>query len=500
MSRKNKILAVFIMCFVLVLGNITVVSAESSLYYDTSKFGSIENSERENVFHLAFMQSDVRIKYITIYSDVKVAGYVEDGKTIVCPSESGTRYDYYGHTVENDSDGNIKEYGGAVYDSSYMMVGGLDISILFSDFYIFNSRVDCLNYLNNGTIANVLNAPQVFKSYDADNIYFDNFEMNVHDSNIIEEFYIEFYYEPSEYMLENIDNAYFDLYYQLDVDFDLVGGMFDVGQYINPKGCYVTVPLTNYPNTYRWQVDVYDFVSDIAPLWFVEWFEQVILGNEFYFDLGSLSLGEVGGNTVAEVTKSRFDISITPFIDDTYGKASNGKVDLLNPSNSSIYTSTPNNNGEYVSNNDYKMTDGYYYTEVGQDTHGNNTYNYYYITDNSKTEIDGDCGSSGSSGDGVNVEQNNNVSIPDNITVNINQGNSDNVTIKDDDYSVDSLNQLIDGGSGIFDDLNTEKNDDGFLSYLTGFFGGIDDELANALGFGMGSTILICVLRSIFRR
>lgn len=499
MSRKNKILAVVIMCFALVLGNISVINAENSLYYDASKYGCIENSEREKIFHLSFSQEDTRIKYVTIYSDVNVAGYIDNGKTIVCTSDDGSKYDYYGHTVELESNGNIKEYGGAVYDSSYTLVGGLDINILFSDFYVFSSKADCDNYLKNGLVNNPLNEPQIFRQYNSDDIYFDNFQMNVHDSNIIDEFYIEFYYEPSEYMMENIDKAYVDIYYDYDMDFDMVAGLIDIGQIVNVNTRCITLPLKNYQNSYKWNINGYDFLNDTAPLWYCDLFERFILGDELYIDFNVISLGEIGGNTLAEITKSRLDITIIPYIDNTYGKASNGKVDFLNPDNSSIYTSTPNSNGEYISNNDYKVNDGYYYTEVGQDTHGNNTYNYYYITDNSKTEIDG-SEDGGSSGSGVNVEQNNNVSIPSNINVNINQGNGDNVTINDDDYSADALNQLIDGGAGIFDNLDTEKNDDGFLSMLTNFFAGIDDDLAGALGFGMGSTILICVLRSIFRR
>lgn len=74
------------------------------------------------------------------------------------------------------------------------------------------------------------------------------------------------------------------------------------------------------------------------------------------------------------------------------------------------------------------------------------------------------------------------------------------MVIEDDDYSLQSITNLIDGAGGFFDDLDTEKNDDGFLALLSGFFGSVDSDLGYALGAGMGSTIIICILRSLLKR
>lgn len=217
-----------------------------------------------------------------------------------------------------------------------------------------------------------------------------------------------------------------------------------------------------------------------------------------FFEWGSSFLGGIIGapedffDTDLYYKVNNMEVNVKAYVTDGVNKSktSSGYVDLITGQNQSMAIQ-----GDKVEE-DGSVTEGDVVEEENvkdamKQLNSDGTISYIDVN------VNVDVGGGSSGGD---ITQNNEVNIPSHIDVTIKDSTDDDITIEDDDYSADALHSLVDSGFGFFDDLDTEQNDDGFMSYLTAFFMAINPDLAGALGFGMGATIMISVIRSIFKR
>lgn len=373
---------------------------------------------------------------------------------------------------------------------------------------VFSDFSSARNYLKTGDLSGLLwhGAPT---QYDGDNIYLNDFQMIVHDSNAYSAYYLEFKYTIPEQLRDAVS-------LQLDIaeEYNMNIKYFKAAeQPISLEGSN-TVNLLNYPTGFKLYLDDIDVLGQISS---DKFYKRAVLGS-IGNDLGSLDFS-IGGNNYslnrgsASVTFSKLFLNCVVIADNKSGVSYSGSVDFISGSND-MSSYTPDASGNYKYNDDFK-NQGHYYTDVSTDAAGNVTYNYYYYgDDNSKTEI-----SAKDSADntltvvpvpGQNGSIINNITMPDHIFVNVSGSsggpsggsNSDvgNVTIEDDDLSFNSLRDSIKDGYGLIDDTDTGAKGDGLIAMLSDLFGYLPAKFVGLIMLGTSSVVGIAVLRMIFKR
>ncbi|MBE5944213.1 MAG: hypothetical protein E7258_04775 [Lachnospiraceae bacterium] len=527
MKLKNKKIVTLIMILVFVLSQSIVVLADyvgQPLAYDMANF-PVDNTYA-NEYHLCMYSSSgdssgnryysEYFSYVTYTSDTEVVLYLSRE---LISNDTGAKYYTFGRLSNSDINRTVKSLHYSKGEFSYtddvistyidlehnwMGSSGSNVLnkangwLLYNSMKIFDSEENAQAYLDTGSLNGLIKDES--KQYNADEIYLDDFYFEVHDSNELSQFYVTFFYTPSDYLVQNNGKIYLD--YDLSIDYSFLSGAIDMSDFINPSGS-IELPCVQGQNVYTWNLDVWNFVSDTAPTWFAEFVEGAILGDELFIDLGGISLGDIGGNTFVQIEKSCCNVNVYPILNNQRGKTYSGAIDFLNPQNSYYNSNTPDSMGNYLSDGNYTTNDGYYYTDVSKDDFGNNVYNYYYITDNSKTEIDN--GSSGG-GNGNGIQHHYHEHRHD-VDVNINgsfgggsSSNGNDITIEDDDFTADGLRSALEDGYGIFDLVSTEKDNDGFMALLTDFVGSMDDDMNNLIGFGMGTTVVLAIILRLLNR
>lgn len=357
---------------------------------------------------------------------------------------------------------------------------------------LFNSEDSAINYLNTGIKDNLY--ADISKTYDGDNVYLDNFQMIVHDSNSFDNYYIEFKYtipdclSDAQSILLDVSEVYqFDLTL-MNVNTDNSGQNEGVD----------TIDILNYPTGFRLYLNdctavkqylnsSYAVLNDIG--------KRQVLGSELFIDFNKYGLS----NGVARIDKSMLYLDCQVVANGVYGRSYSGSVDFLSGANN-MNSYTPDSDGNYAYNNDYTAS-GHYYTEVGVDGAGNTTYNYYYYSiDNSKTEISandshdntyndttnngGDSGGSGTTSSGGTTFNNN-------PSFNPVFNNNNNVTVEGDIID-NEINNIID------DNTATKEDNDSFISKFLGFFNLLENNsflavLGNVFGWLPSSVFTVLV-------
>lgn len=545
--RKNKILT-FMVVIVLVFSQSLVVFAENTLYYSRSFFYEGDLINKEVFYHCSHMYGynavnpdiygDDSYNYLTFEGESEVVcfsyeqtnlsdmGYIDaygfiskekyDVTNICCQYKYQTdkiaQNEYtatvskmikndktYYYTLGNYQGFMNNPHGNTWYD-------------MYNTMLLFDSQESAINYLETGSLTGLVKGRS--KTYEASKVYLNNFDVVYHDSNRLNECYIEVRYNISDYLSENVDNAEirFDMLY--DFEGEWLTGLLNSSQ-LNDFTTYDAVSLKEYPTGFNIYLNDYFVFSDDYVTRLFE--EKALLGDEIFVDASSVSVDGVGLNLIYEITKSYLYLDFTPMIGGVNGLKYYGEVNLLNPSSSVYYSSTPDESGNYTPNGDYKQGDGYYYTDVTTDSQDNDVYNYYYY-DNSTHQTTQITDNSVSGGDGGIA------TFPDKLTlafasplvlegVNINNSSSSSsgggssgssdipeLIIEDDDYTDSSLREDLRDGFGLLDNMDTEQNGDGFLQMTAGFFEHLDGELDDILIFGMSSVVAISILRAVFRR
>lgn len=384
----------------------------------------------------------------------------------------------------------------------------LEYAFMTGKMKVFNSCDGAFKYLKTGDTSGLAwqgAAPQ----YDGDNIYLNDFQMIVHDSNAYSAYYLEFKYTIPE-QLRDVASLKLDIAESFEWCIGLVANTARI-----PK----TFSGTNYidilqnPTGFKLYLKDIDAVTDlVGNSTLSNLTRRAVLGSNMGpIDLSALTIDGLGGETLGKVTNSKLYLTCYVVANNKYGVNYSGSVDFLSGLND-MSSYTPDSSGNYKYNGDLK-DQGHYFTDVSTDAAGNTTYNYYYYgTDNSKTEItakdssDNTVSSGGSVGSIIN-----NITIPDHIFVNVSGSsgggssggsNSDvgNVTIEDDDLSFDSLRKSIKDGYGLIDDTDTGTKGDGLVAMMSDLFGYLPASFTGLIMLGMSSVVGIAILKMIFKR
>ena len=393
-----------------------------------------------------------------------------------------------------------------LYDCMHPYDGNFDFGFYASKMKMFDSYKHAINYLKTGSTDGLLTDG---KEYDGDNIYLDNFEMHVHDSNEFSKYFITFTYSiPEQLKTASSLNLVVNTYYQYCIT--SLNGVVpeDWSYYGDPD---FVIDLLQYPTEYTIQLEDVDAVSqfindkDYQPGKNTS--KRRLLGSTGVIEILS-SIGEC----IARIDKSFLTLDCCVVANGKYGVKETGSIDFLSGFNS-MSSYTPDAAGNYNYNDDYESK-GHYYTEVTTDDAGNDQYTYwYYGTDNSKTESTAKDSTDntvtvvpGSSGSIIN-----NITMPDHIFVNVSGSfgggssggsNSDvgNITIEDDDLTFDSLRDSIKDGYGLIDDTDTGVKGDGLIAMLSDLFGYLPAKFVGLIMLGTSSVVGIAILRMIFKR
>lgn len=376
---------------------------------------------------------------------------------------------------------------------------------------VFDTVKDATNYLETGIVSN-LSWQGASPQYDGDNIYLNDFQMIVHDSNAYSAYYLEFKYTIPEQLRDAAS-----LQLQIEEQYDwTITGLSSLVAYPRTFSGNDYIDLLQYPTGFKLYLDDINVISqsitDIPIASTVS--RRAVIGSELAFDTSGISIGGLGGETIVKVTNSKLYLTCYVIANNKFGVNYTGSVDFVSGFND-MSSFTPDPSGNYKYNGDLK-NQGHYYTDVATDAAGNVTYNYYYYgDDNSKTEI-----SAKDSADntltvvpvpGQNGSIINNITMPDHIFVNVSgssgggssggPGNDvGNVTIEDDDLSFNSLRDSIKDGYGLIDDTDTGAKGDGLIAMLSDLFGYLPAKFVGLIMLGTSSVVGIAVLRMIFKR
>lgn len=370
---------------------------------------------------------------------------------------------------------------------------------------VFDTIADAENYFLTGdTSAMAWNGAA--REYDGDNIYLNDFQMIVHDSNAYSAYYLEFKYTIPEQLRDAAS-------LQLQIEQSYEWTSCALGDSIRRPYTYTGnnyIDLLQYPTGFKLYLSDINSVQQFLDSFQLTHHQRAVLGAESIIDTSALSIGGFGGESIMRITNSKLYMTCYVIANNKFGVNYTGAVDFMTGAND-MSSYTPDSSGNYKYNGDLK-NQGHYFTDVSTDAAGNTTYNYYYYgTDNSRTEItakDSTDGTvsvvPGSSGPIIN-----NITMPDHIFVSVygSTGSSSgsgsdvgNVTIEDDDLSFDSLRESIKDGYGLIDDTDTGVKGDGLIAMLSDLFGYLPAKFVGLIMLGTSSVVGIAVLRMIFKR
>lgn len=373
----------------------------------------------------------------------------------------------------------------------------LEFAVYTGKMKVFSSVSDAEQYFKTGDISNMSwQGGKENITYDKD-VHFDSFNMDVHASNSLDNYYIDFRYSLPNNLVGKGYSLRIDSTYRREVSNVLTGDPYSSKEYTD----YQYVTLSDNPFSCR----VY-----------LKNFNSVILGladknkstEPFYNYYGVLSYYDsvyLGLTSMADVAKVGYKVSMSLLNiscklekSGSRGFSYNGSLDILTGAND-IGSYTPDSNGTYKPNNDYRQN-GYYYTEVSTDAAENTTYNYYYITnDNSRTEITKDENDNNSKS-GKGVGNNSSSSTSGNITNNNSPTftNNNNITVEGDSIN-NEVNNIVDSSSSAEDNKSFIEKFLGFFQLLenNSFLGvwgkvfgwlppGISSVITTALGISAG--------------
>lgn len=382
----------------------------------------------------------------------------------------------------------------------------LEYAFMTGKMKVFNSCDGAFKYLKTGDTSGLAwqgAAPQ----YDGDNIYLNDFQMIVHDSNAYSAYYLEFKYTIPEQLRDAAS-------LQLQIEQSYEWTSCALGDSIRRPYTYTGnnyIDLLQYPTGFKLYLSDINSVQQFLDSFQLTHHQRAVLGAESIIDTSALSIGGFGGESIMRITNSKLYMTCYVIANNKFGVNYTGAVDFMTGAND-MSSYTPDSSGNYKYNGDLK-NQGHYFTDVSTDAAGNTTYNYYYYgTDNSKTEItakdssDNTVSSGGSVGSIIN-----NITIPDHIFVNVSGSsgggssggsNSDvgNVTIEDDDLSFNSLRDSIKDGYGLIDDTDTGTKGDGLVAMMSDLFGYLPASFTGLIMLGMSSVVGIAILRMIFKR
>lgn len=506
-----------------------VDSAELGKAKYTESFSSIDLDSRNYVGYNYTLESDDEIVLVVTYSsDGSYAAYASGAMYALALSKSRIYYmsNLYNYNLtasnawslsSSSSNGKVDFTASASLGNKVEMYclrvqQGVVTSLNARKFAfktgkmkVFDTIADAENYFLTGDTTNMA-WNGAAREYDGENIYLDNFEMWVHDSNAYSAYYLEFKYTIPE-QLRDAASLKLDIAESFEWCIGLVANTARI-----PK----TFSGTNYidilqnPTGFKLYLKDIDAVTNlVGNSTLSNLTRRAVLGSNMGpIDLSALTIDGLGGETLGKVTNSKLYLTCYVVANGKYGINYTGSVDFLSGAND-MSSYTPDSSGNYKYNGDLK-DQGHYETEVTIDDSGNQQYTYwYYGTDNSKTEITAkdSCDNTVSSGGSVGSIINN-ITMPDHVFVTVSGsagggssgGDVGDVTIEDDDLSFNSLRDSIKDGYGLIDDTDTGAKGDGLIAMLSDLFGYLPAKFVGLIMLGTSSVVGIAILRMIFKR
>lgn len=403
--------------------------------------------------------------------------------------------------LPSSPDSNSNYYTTYIINLNNEIYSGVSLS---DDVKFFDDASSAYAYIDSGDTSGVKNwnpdnAKEII-TYDK-NVHFDSFNMDVHASNSLDNYYVDFRYKLPNSLLGKGYCLRIDSTYRREVTNTLTGEAESSKDYTD----YQYVTLSDNPFSCRIYLKDFNSVKVSFNDKFSDPFSKYLdfaTGNYDGVYLGLTSLPSIVELANHKVSLSLLNISCKLYCSGNYGYAYEGSLDILTGAND-IGSYTPDLSGSYKPNNDYRQN-GYYYTEVTTDAAENTTYNYYYITnDNSRTEITKDDNDNNTkSGEGIGNSSNSSASTSGNITNNNNNSptfnNNNNITIEGDNIN-NEVNSYVDGKTSTDDNKSFIEKFLGFFELLknNSFLGvwgkvfgwlppGISSVITTALGISAG--------------
>ena len=437
-------------------------------------------------------------------SDVGAASsYVKYDDTINLYHVSiNTGYGFYGYLCD--------ESGGIMKNLSTLKFLRMPMPVL-------SNQDAAVEYLKDGKLDGAEYVPGGDYSYD-ENLYLKNVNMTIYDSNLYSKYYVHFSYDlpDSIKLASDFQKGNYKIKICNTLQWEgVASGSTDILFFSTQNNSfkdyrsgvyYDYVDLADNPFGFDLYLDDLSSVYSFVNIWngaFSDAYKKQLLGSSARFYIDSVDISGVLSYQpdYLEPDISRVDLQFALIHNDmSVGCVYSGRIDLLS-SDGYLDTYEPDAAGDYVKTDEKDIKD-HYYTDVGTDSAGNTTYNYYYYgTDGSKTRVD-------SSGDVIvstgSVTQNNNVSIPDNINVTVNSSSGGSslpdVTIEDDDLSFTSLVDVLRSGFGLIDNIDTETKGDGYPAMMKDLFSYLPDIFSNLPILGCSSVIGIAIIRALIKR
>lgn len=493
-------------------------------FYNTN----VRDNAKQTLFYLEKKDVTVDEFLITVESDDEiVVGFqscttLGDSKvpkiSLVSKSAFGYGFDYNSASYDSIPDSliNYIERGynsdpETYLDCHYSVLGWIfrdfdTISFATNNMKVFNSLTSACNYLNSGDTSGLIydgaNPPQ---KYDK-SIKFNSFSYDVHDSNTIDNFYIDLHWSlPDELLM--CDSLYWDISEIWEYE-KVRNKVIDVDRVSNIANSNSVVDLKEYPNgvtLYLTDLDLFHMLKGQND----SFITRAVLGQKGHSISQDGSIGISNGSISAgisfsvgdTVTKSLVTLNGTIVANNVRGATNSVTYSLLDGSNWGD-SFEPEEDGSYIKSGD-TVSKGYYFTDVGTDSAGNTTYNYYYYgDDNSKHSISaedshnnsftldndtsiGGGGSGGSTVSGGNTTITNNPTFNNNVSVNV-EGDSIN----------NDVNNIVSGS-----EHTTESGNKGFIARFLAFFEILkDNTFMSIMGdlFGwLPSEVFLCLAYAI---
>lgn len=365
---------------------------------------------------------------------------------------------------------------------------------LSGDYLFFSDAAGVKKYIVDGDSSGVSSWDRTPKQTYNKDVHFDSFNMDVHASNSLDNYYIDFRYSLPNNLVGEGYSLRIDSIYRREVTNSITGESMFSKDYTD----YQYVTLSDNPFSCRIYLKDFNSVRASFKDKYSDLFSKYMDVTSKNYDAVYLGVTSHIDQIGYKVSMSLLNVTCKLYRSGNCGYAYSGSLDLLTGAND-ISSYTPDSNGTYKPNNDYRQN-GYYYTEVSTDAAENTTYNYYYITnDNSRTEITKDENDNNSkSGEGIGNNSSSSASTSGNITNNNSPtfNNNNNITIEGDSIN-NEVNNIVDSSSSAEDNKNFIEKFLGFFQLLenNSFLGvwgkvfgwlppGISSVITTALGIG----------------
>lgn len=302
-------------------------------------------------------------------------------------------------------------------------------------------------------------------SYDASQIYLDNFRIVAHFSNDYDQVYFEFKYDVSQYLWDNKDSAVIDINVKYESSESLLS-LFDGQRWWEDS---YTISLNDNIDSYKVYLKdiscMQSFIEDFVSIGCLQWIaEDYVIGNELVIDTSDFTIEGIGGETLYMIESSDIYFELIPRINQTYGNRNDAHADILNK-NSDYYQSTPSEDGDYTPDTPPVVNPTNNYTYVTTDSNGNPIYNYYTINiDGITTPVNGDSTLGITFTEPLQVYVNGSLGGGGSSSSSSSTDDDDiDLTIEDDDYTDSALREDLKDGFGLIDDMTTPTANDGYL-------------------------------------